>query len=350
MIDRKRSLQSAGACAVIVLLCVFLFWPLLRCRGACTIDIDHWVAADAEFIELAKADVRLNTWILGWVQHALAHQPTRIFEANVFHPAPHALAGSEHMLSVALLTAPLRVLSSNATTIYNVATALSFLIAGLATYAFVAWLTRNRLIALGMGAAAMLMPWRWSELDHLQLLFAAWLPAVWLLIARCLLERADRRRLVALGAAWAALLFSSYYLAYFSCFTTAAFRRGDPRRGSADARQGRARGRRARRPARRARGVFVAVSRSARRRRPRSRARHAAVGATVLVVGDAQAGAFAVRPAELPYTAAYSLPALLSIMACCLVLPGRFAATHQPMDGTRARRSRASSPRAQSRR
>jgi hypothetical protein len=149
-------------------------------------------------------------------------------------------------------------------------------------------------------------------LDHLQLLFAAWPPAVWLLIARCLLERADRRRLVALGVAWAALLFPR---------TTAYFRVSlpprscDPRRGSADARQAA--------PV----GVALAVPLAAlaafslpylTRAPTRSRARHAAVGAAS-VVGDARP---ATRPASrITYTAAYSLPALLSIMACCPCFP-----------------------------
>jgi len=73
------------------------------------------------------------------------------------------------------------------------------------------------------GLTAMFMPWRLSEVVHIQLLFAGWLPIVWLLIARNLFEDLRTRRFVALAAAWTALVFSSYYLAYISCFVTGIF-------------------------------------------------------------------------------------------------------------------------------
>ena len=42
-------------------------------------------------------------WVVNWVLHALVTQPLHLFEANIFYPAPHALARSEHIVATALL-------------------------------------------------------------------------------------------------------------------------------------------------------------------------------------------------------------------------------------------------------
>ena len=69
----------------------------------------------------------------------------------------------------------------------------------------------------------MFMPCRLAELPHVQLLFLGWLPLVWLLVTRSALDEPRARRFVALSVAWAALVFSSYYLAYFACVITAMY-------------------------------------------------------------------------------------------------------------------------------
>ena len=60
-------------------------------------DAGNWWAANI------GADVLTTVWVVNWVLHALVTQPLHLFEANVFYPAPHALARSEHIVATALL-------------------------------------------------------------------------------------------------------------------------------------------------------------------------------------------------------------------------------------------------------
>ena len=68
-------------------------------------DAGNWWAANI------GADVLTTVWVVNWVLHALVTQPLHLFEANVFYPAPHALARSEHIVATALLGVPGRLLA-----------------------------------------------------------------------------------------------------------------------------------------------------------------------------------------------------------------------------------------------
>ena len=79
--------------AVFVALALLHTWPLASAPGSLS--------------RLDNADSALNTWIVAWVSHILPRDPTRLFEAPIFHPEHHALAYSEHLLVPALIGAPL---------------------------------------------------------------------------------------------------------------------------------------------------------------------------------------------------------------------------------------------------
>jgi hypothetical protein len=52
-------------------------------------------------------DAQFSIWRLGWIAHALATAPTKIFDANIFHPAPTTLAYSDATMLQGVLGAPL---------------------------------------------------------------------------------------------------------------------------------------------------------------------------------------------------------------------------------------------------
>jgi len=208
--------------AVVVAATAWLLWPLLACGGACIVDFDASFSPDPLAGRLAAPDTRLNLWILWWAQHALLNDPRSLFDANVFWPAKSALAGSEHMLALAILTLPLRLLTDDAVVVYSGAIVLTSILTGLSTYALVRWITRDSLAALIAAAVAVLMPWRTSELVHLQLLTIGILPLVWLYCMRVLSEPFSLRVAATLALVWAVQLFSSYYAAYLALFSTAA--------------------------------------------------------------------------------------------------------------------------------
>jgi len=208
------------ATAVFVLLAVWLFWPVLRCAPGCGVDLAAVHGQQLGGFEIV--DVRLNVWILGWVQHALGSAPLDLFAANAFYPSTSALAGSEHILGMAVLTWPLRLVTTDAVLIYNLTIALSFVIMGATTFALVRWLTGSRWASLAAGAVAMLMPWRLAELTHIQLLGAHWFPLIWLLVLRIGTGEAHRRDRAALAVVLTLQLLTSYYLAYMLTVSLAA--------------------------------------------------------------------------------------------------------------------------------
>jgi len=75
------------------------------------------------------ADVHLTLWILAWDVHALTTAPTALFDANIFHPAPHTLALSENLLGALPAYLPLAlawrdpVLAHQATLLFTFAAA-----------------------------------------------------------------------------------------------------------------------------------------------------------------------------------------------------------------------------------
>ncbi len=210
-----RPTPRALAVAAIVY-AALVAWQLrapLGCADACFVD--H-AGVYADFAPLARNDTRLNAWVLAWVQRSLLEDPTGLFDANAFHPARRVLAGSEHMIGLAVQMLPARAFTASAVAIHQLALALSAWLLGLSTFALVRWLVGPAWIAIAAGAAAIAMPWRHLELMHVQLLAAHWIPLLWLLAMRLLGCEARRGEAWLFAAILALELLSSYYVAYLA--------------------------------------------------------------------------------------------------------------------------------------
>ena len=81
-----------------VLLAVVFTWPLALHLGSAVEDTQ---------------DALLNVWIMAWDGHALLSAPGHLFDANIFYPYPRTLAYSELLLSNALLSWPITLLTGN---------------------------------------------------------------------------------------------------------------------------------------------------------------------------------------------------------------------------------------------
>jgi hypothetical protein len=79
-------------------------------------------------------DPVLNAWILAWDAHGLAHGWRTLWDAPNFYPYAHTLAYSDHLLGLAIFTAPLQWLTHNAILVYNVAFLGSFVFSGLGMF------------------------------------------------------------------------------------------------------------------------------------------------------------------------------------------------------------------------
>ncbi|MFP8880281.1 MAG: hypothetical protein VCE43_12935, partial [Myxococcota bacterium] len=211
--------RSATATALLALLGLTIYQnsAILTCPESCLLDYVSMHGSEVGNFELP--DARLNSWILAWVQHAGLTDPARLFDANAFFPARNTLAGSEHMIGNALLTLPVRLFSDSAIALHQIAMVLSFGLLGLSVFTFVLWAGRSPWAALLAGAVAMYMPWRYSEVGHLQLLSAQWIPLVWWLTTRLLMGEGSRRDAIALAFVLGIQLLTSFYLAYFVLFS-----------------------------------------------------------------------------------------------------------------------------------
>ncbi len=93
-------------------------WPLAR-------DPAHLSRLDND-------DTAFNTWVVAWVAHQLPRDPAHLFSAPIFHPAPDALAFSEHMVVPAIIGAPLQWAGLSPVLVYNLLVWLGFALSGFA--------------------------------------------------------------------------------------------------------------------------------------------------------------------------------------------------------------------------
>lgn len=155
-------------------------------------------------------DPLLNLWILEWVEHAAPHGWGELWNAGIFHPAPHTLAYSDSMFPLAaahwLVRSVVRspVLASNL--LYIAAWALS----GWFTYLLALRLGARRAGAIVAGLVYQLAAVRMVHYAHFQLAVGFLVPAVLLLVWR-LVRRRTLGAGLALGATLALLTMSSGY-------------------------------------------------------------------------------------------------------------------------------------------
>ena len=199
---RELVLAALASAAVFV---VFA-WPWVR-------DAAHAIPdAAARGNQGWGADARLIVWALAWDVHALVTQPLRLFDANIFHPAPGMLAGAENLLATALLVAPVQLASRNPVLAANVAAMATYPLAAVLMYALARTLGLPRLAAAVGAAALALGPLRVpGELQALQ--YPNWLLALVLLAAVAVERRPSRARVLALFGAVLLTAFSAYYVA-----------------------------------------------------------------------------------------------------------------------------------------
>lgn len=83
----------------------------------------------AHLTRLDNDDTAFNTWVIAWVAHQVPREPLRLFAAPIFHPAPDALAFSEHMVVQGILSMPLQWITTPVAA-YNVMVWLGFALSG----------------------------------------------------------------------------------------------------------------------------------------------------------------------------------------------------------------------------
>jgi hypothetical protein len=134
----------------------------------------------------------------------------------IFYPTRDALAFSEHLLGLSVVSAPLQWLIGDPLIVYNLTVLLTFPLCALAMYALVRRLTGSAAGAFVAGLAFGFAPYRMSQLPHIQVLAAFWAPLA-LLGLHAYVETHRSRWLALFGVSWLLQGFANgYALVFFS--------------------------------------------------------------------------------------------------------------------------------------
>lgn len=160
-------------------------------------------------------DPLLSAWTLGWDANRFRHGLSGIWDAPSFFPYHHTLLYSDHLLGIAVFTAPLQWLTHNAVLAYNAAFIASTVLAGAGMYLLARELTGRGDAAAVAAVAFACQPFRISHVSHLQWLMTGWLPlGLWALHRYFRAPRAAT--MIACATFFVLQATSASYFAYFA--------------------------------------------------------------------------------------------------------------------------------------
>jgi len=195
-VDRRRALlRGAAVTFAFAAVTVLMTWPYVRYLGSGTV---------------VGFDPFLQIWLSEWIQHALATDPLRLYQANIFYPFAQTLAYTDANVPGALLAAPLRFLTGDPLVTNSLLVLATFVVAATGVYALIVSICGNRGAAFIAGLAYAFLPYRMVHLWHLNWLEGALLPWVVLALLR-LIDRPSIGRGFTLGLLAAILVLTSFY-------------------------------------------------------------------------------------------------------------------------------------------
>jgi hypothetical protein len=158
----RRALPWLALAAVYTAVSLVYFWPLPRLWG------DH-IGPDL-------GDPLFNLYVLKWGVHQIRLGLPDVWDANIFYPTRGALAFSDHLLGPAAQLVLFLALIPNAIAGYNFLFLSSFVASALTT----AWVLRRSGLSWTASALGGWMyafsSFRLSQMAHLQILIAQWIP------------------------------------------------------------------------------------------------------------------------------------------------------------------------------
>ena len=163
----------------------------------------------------AIGDASLNLWALGWNLRVISEHPSwlftgRVFDANIFFPAPHTLAYSDNLLPQAVALWPVYAITGDLVLCYNVLFFGSLVAAALAMHMLARELTGSERAAYIAGLIFGFAPYHFAHLGHVQLQALYFMPLSFLWLHR-LFQRERRSDTVMLGVVLGLQAISSIY-------------------------------------------------------------------------------------------------------------------------------------------
>jgi hypothetical protein len=159
-------------------------------------------------------DPVLNTWILWWDANAIRNGFRHFWDAPSYFPYLHTLAYSDHLLGIAVFTAPLQWITGQPVLVYNLAFLASYANAGGGMYLLARLLTGRRDAAALAALVYAFSAFRVAHFAHVQWLMTGWLPlSLWAL--HCYFSTGTARFLLASGGSYVMQCLTANYFAYF---------------------------------------------------------------------------------------------------------------------------------------
>jgi len=156
-------------------------------------------------------DAQFSIWRLAWIAHALATAPTRIFDANIFYPAPRTLAYSDATMLQGLLGAPLFWAGVSPVFIYNTMLFAGYAASGLALFLLMRHLSGSTEASLVAAAIFTVLPYRTEHFMHLEMQWAVFVPLTLWAMHRAVEQGSLRYGALAGVFVWLQVLSCVYY-------------------------------------------------------------------------------------------------------------------------------------------
>lgn len=204
----RASRRAVALAATAYILVALVFWWPLPAHLATTT------------LESPFGDPLLNAWTLAWDADRALHGFRDYWDGLFFYPYADTVAYSEHLLGIAVFTAPLQWLTGNPILVLNVATVASTVLVGVGTFLLTRALTGRADAAFVAGLAMACSPYRLAHTYHLQVLVSGWMPVA-LYGLHQYLATASRRALALFVVAFALQGLSNGYFLYFTAVPVA---------------------------------------------------------------------------------------------------------------------------------
>lgn len=158
-------------------------------------------------------DAKLNARVLQWDFVQTLRNPLDLYQLNFFHPARYVLAFSENLYGIAVFGFPALLSGASALFNYNLLLLLGMFLSAISAWALAREVTGDPIASVVAGLVFAFVPWRFSQLPHLQFQWGGFLCLSLLFLLRYL-DRGRRRdaALFAVALGWNALCNVHYAL------------------------------------------------------------------------------------------------------------------------------------------
>ena len=173
----KKSNEYIMVLALFIIFTIVFTWPLAL-HPTSSIPGDY-------------GDPLLNTWILAHDARSFT-SPGSLFQGNIMYPARDVITYSEHLFSMAVVAAPVYWLTGNPILAYNFLLLFGFVLSAFGMYLLLRYLTGNRWAGLAAGVFFAFVPYKISQITHIQICFSAFLPFTLLYLHKFFKRRQDQ--------------------------------------------------------------------------------------------------------------------------------------------------------------